>query len=66
MAYTLSREKFNGVVGRGAPHNTALKHKPLLLQFIADETCILMLDSGARSSPESCRIRPRKQPLFLH
>jgi hypothetical protein len=24
----LSREKFNGVVGRGAPHNTALKHKP--------------------------------------
>jgi hypothetical protein len=24
----LSREKFNGVVGRSAPHNTTLKHKP--------------------------------------
>jgi hypothetical protein len=28
MGLNLSWEKFNGVVGRGAPHNTALKHKP--------------------------------------
>lgn len=33
MAYTLSRKKSNGAVGRSAPHSTVLNYKPVQLSF---------------------------------
>lgn len=45
-AYNLVRAEFNGVVGRGAPHHTALNHMSLNTTKTTPHRTIVKLTAG--------------------